>query len=180
MEAQYSSVEALAPSCISARPGQFYFMKFCTFPVASLPFLSFWLILYRPLVSGCLDTDLELSNSRPRGFLKSSRVHEALEKTIKARIEDRNPIPDQRATLGLASMAYINLSWGSAALLPQFSAPRNEELLLHLLSELLISSVQMRALFGINWRLKVIMIHTLSVSTLDGGSSCFCQILLFF
>ena len=90
-------------------------------------------------------------------MLKSARVIEALEKTIRARIEDRQPTADHRATLGLSTMAYINLSAGNQALLPQFSSPRSEESLVQLLVELLVSSVQQRALFGINWRLKDVL-----------------------
>jgi len=114
--------------------------------------------------------------SIPREALRSSRANEALENTIRARIKDKNPTPDQRATLGLATMAHINLMAGSAALLPLFQGPdaRFEASLVQLLIELLISSVQQRALFGINWRLKDVL---WSVRVLAGNISSFTLLL---
>jgi hypothetical protein len=108
----------------------------------------------------------------PRGHLRSSRVNEALDNTIRARLVDKNPTSDQRATLGLATMAHINLMVGNAGLLPPFqgSDSHNEVTLVQLLVELLISSVQQRALFGINWRLKDVL---WSMRVLTGNPSYF-------
>jgi len=106
--------------------------------------------------------------SSSRGFLKSCRADEALEKTIHARMQDTDPTPDHRATLGLATMAFINLSSGNSTLLPRFLNPGNAEALVHLLVELVLSSVQQRALFGINWRLRDVL---WSIRVLAGNSS---------
>ena len=112
----------------------------------------------------------------PRGHLRSSRVNEALDNTIRARLVDTNPTSDQRATLGLATMAHINLMVGNAGLLPPFqgSDSHNEVTLVQLLVELLISSVQQRALFGINWRLKDVL---WSMRVLTGNPSYFTLLL---
>ena len=109
--------------------------------------------------------------SSARVSLKMCRADEALEQTIRARMQDTNPTPDHRATLGLATMAFINLSSGNPTLLPRFPNPSSEESLVQLLVEIVVSSVQQRALFGINWRLKDVL---WSMRVLAGNASCLC------
>ena len=113
-------------------------------------------------------------NSRPRAHLKSCCANEALEKTIRARIEDQQPTNEQRATVALASMAYINLSSGNPELLPQFPNAKNRLFLVQLLVELLTSSVQQHAKYGINWRLKDLL-WSLRVLA---GNSCYYNVLV--
>ena len=96
-------------------------------------------------------------NARPRAMLQACRVDEALAKIIQIRLEDLHPPAEQLATLGLSSMAFINLSHGHTVKLPLCRKTGSREPLVGLLLEILLSAVQQRALFGIQWRLKDIL-----------------------
>ena len=96
-------------------------------------------------------------NARPRAMLQACRVDEALAKIIQIRLEDLHPLAEQLATLGLSSMAFINLSHGHTVKLPLCRKTGSREPLVGLLLEILLSAVQQRALFGIQWRLKDIL-----------------------